>query len=536
MVTSIATALGAGSGIDTAQLVADLSEASRAPKEAQISTREKANTAQISTIASLAGAIDSFATSLAALISGGTLFTQPTASDAAVLGVSAVAGTPLGNLSATIEVVQLATAQSLSSAAVADAGAPIGQGNFTLATGKGNFTIRIEAGNDSLSGLSAAINAAGAGVTASVLTDSNGSRLILRGTAGAAQAFTLVPQDGAAASLSQFAYDGTSTGGLTRAQAAQDAVIKLDGVSVSRAGNSFSDVLPGVKIDLKKAAPGSIVTIGATRPTEGLKQAVQDYVAAYNTLETLLDDATAAGTDGGTVGPLRGNSGMRDMRTRLSALTATALRSGDGPKTLAEIGVRTNRDGSLALDEAKLDAALAATPDAVEGMFNPGQHSSSPLLQITSAVGKTRPGTYSLTDLVPASGATSASGKIDGVAAGVNGNILTARAGTAAAGLSFQPLGSVANATVTIDLGLGGALQAVRDALRGTSGPLVTIDARLKAEAKAIAADREAMELRADAYEARLKATYSTMETRVASFKATQSYLTQQIAMWTNAD
>ena len=535
MSTSIATTLGAGSGIDTVQLLADLVAANKAPKEAQIKTRETANTAQISTVANLASAIDSFASSLASLISGGSLFTQPTASDTAILTTSPVAGVALGNISAQIEVVQLATAQSLSSAAIPSAATPIGQGSLTLTSGKGAFTIKIEENNDSLSGLSAAINAAGAGVSASVVTDSSGSRLILRGTTGANQAFTLVPQDGADAALAAFAWNGSAGTGLSLAQSAQDAVIKLDGVSIARGTNSFDDVLPGVKIDLKKAAAGSLVTIGASRQTGALKQAVQDYVAAYNTLETLLDEATAPGEDGVGAGPLRGNAAMRDMRTRLSALTSMPLRSGDGPKTLAEIGVKTGRDGQLTLDGAKLDAALAATPDAVEGLFNPGQHSSSPLLQITSAMGKTKPGTYAISNVVPAAGETAASGLIDGAAANATGNVLKGAIGSPAAGLSFTPLGSVASAIFTVDLGLGGALQAVRDALRGTTGPLVTMQDRLKAESKSIAADREAMEIRADAYAARLKLTFGTMETRITALKATQSYMTQQIAMW-NSD
>ncbi|MBB5686439.1 flagellar filament capping protein FliD [Sphingobium boeckii] len=539
MVTSISAAMGVGSGIDTVQLIEDLANASKAPKEAQITARETANTAKISSVGSLASAIDSFASALTTLISGGTLFTQPTSSDTSILTTTMKPGAHLSGLSANIEVVQLATAQSLASGSIADTAAPIGVGTFTLTTGKGAFNVTVDANNNSLSGLSAAINAANAGVTSSIVSDGNGgSRLIIRGTTGAAQAFTMVPQAGADASLSQFAYAGVgSTGGLTQAQAAQDAIIKLDGIAISRATNSFSDVLPGVTIDLKKASVGTVVGIGSSRQTDALKQAVEDYVAAYNSLETMLDEATApADSDGANGGPLRGNSAIRDMRTKLAAMSAMKLRSGDGPTTLAEIGVRTARDGSLSVDTARLDAALANSPDAVEELFNPSQKSDNPLVSISSAPGLAKPGTYVLTNLVPGINGGDASGMINGVAATASGNTLFGAIGTLAAGLAFQPLGTVASATITVDLGLGGALKAVRDALRSTTGPLVTMQDRLKKEAEMIGDDREKMEMREDAFRARLEVTFTAMERRVAAFKATQSYLEQQIKMWTNDD
>lgn len=462
MVTSIASSLGIGAGFDTAKLIEDLAAAARAPKDKMLKARETANSSQISTIGNLTGAIDSFAKSLGSLISGGTLFTQPTSSDATILGVSAQAGQSLGTLSASMEVVRLAAAQSLSSAHVADVAAPVGQGVLTLTTATGNFNITIDSTNDSLTGLASAINGAKAGVTASIVKDSLGSRLMLRGASGEVNAFTLTAQAGADPALSQYTYDGVSAGGMTRAQAAQDAIIKLDGVEIRRASNSFSDVLPGVKFDLKKAVPGTIVTIGAERQTANIRQAVLDYVAAYNELEKMLDNATASGLDGGAAGPLRGNSVMRDMRAQLAGISSAILRSGDGPKMMTEIGVKTQRDGSLTVDTVKLDAALAADPDAVEQLFNP-------------------------------------------------------------------PEGGAAT-------GLGGALKAVRDKLRADTGALAGVEARLKVEAERISDDREAMELRATAYRERLVTTFSAMDSRVAAFKATQTYLDQQIKMWTRSD
>lgn len=511
---SISGALGIGSGIDIAALVADLANASRAPREAAIAKREQANTAQVSTLASLKNALDSFATSLETLSSGGSLSTQPVVSDAAVLGASASRGASLDGFSGQIEVVRLATAQSMVSGGIADAGAPIGQGDLTLTVGGVAHTITIGAANDSLSGLAAAINAAGKGVTATILRDGGMSKLVLRGPSGAAGAFSL-------------------SGGpaMTQVQAAGDAELTIDGVGITRASNRIDDLFAGVTIDLKKT--GS-VTLSTERPTAALKQAVYDFASAYNQLESALDNAGASGLEG-TPGPLRGSSALRDMRAQLAALVATRLSTGDGPQSLGEIGLKTGRDGSLSVDATLLDSAIASHPQSVERLFSPAIAVNSTLVRVTSVAGAVKPGTYTITDLVPASGSTPASGKINGVAATANGSILSVSTGPAA-GLSFEVLGSVSSATVTVDSGLAGAMAKIRDLLNAEKGSFTTTSDRLTAEAKSLAKEREKMELTADAYEARLKASFTAMETRVTAMKATQAYLQQQIDMWTNAD
>lgn len=529
--TSIASSLGIGSGLDTQALVKDLAAASRTPKDDALKARETANGTKVSTLAMIAGGIDSFASSLAALISSGSLFTQAASSDPTIVSTSAVAGGRIGNLSAQLEVIQLAAAQTIVSGNVASASDPIGQGRITLTTATGSFDIEIGSDNDSLAGLAQTINAANAGVTASVVQDSNGSRLVLKGATGDAQAFGLEVDPAAAAGLRKFAFDPanpTDPDGMTEAQKAQDAVVKLDGVEVRRTTNSFIDLIPGVKVDLKKAVPGTTIAIGASRQTDAIAQAVNDFVTAYNALKTELDAAAK--------GPLANDLGVREMQRKLSGLTSTVLSSTGGPATLAEIGVRTQRDGSLLVDNERLNQMLASDPDGVEALFNPGQTASSPLIKIVSPYGTTKPGTYTVADLVAASGGNPASGKIGGYSAIGSGGQLVSSIVAPSQGLIIEPLGNLAEGTVTVDLGLGGALKAIRDALRAATGPLTGSQNRLTAEAKAIALDREKMEMRETAYEDRLTKQFSAMDSRVAVYKATQSYLDQQIKMWTGGN
>ncbi|MFC7499869.1 flagellar filament capping protein FliD [Enterovirga sp. GCM10030262] len=533
MVSSISYSLGIGSGIDTKALIDGLADAVRAPKEAQLARREAANAAQVSALADASGAIDSFAAALSTLIAGGTLFSQPNVSDTSILTATAQPGARLGDLSAVIEVGQLARAQTLESMSLASASDPVGQGDLTLTTSRGAFTVTIDATNDSLDGLAKAINDQNSGVTASIVTQQGGARLVLKGGTGEAEAFTLGVPAGTATGLERFAFGGGATGGMTAAQTAQDAIVHLDGVEVKRSSNVIADLIDGIQIDLKRAVPGTTVSLGITRPSAAIEQAVNDFTAAYNELHAILAEATArpgaAGDDGG---PLRGDLGIRELQRQLARLPSTVLSSQGGPATLAEIGVATNRDGTLSVNGARLKEMLEADPQGVEALFNPGQYSSSPLVSIMSKMGKAKPGTYQLTELVPAAGGVGATGKVDGLAMISSGTNLIAPVGSGAIGLVVKLSGSVSSATITIDSGIGGALQAIRDAVRASTGPFASAQDRLAEEAETIAEDRETLETRSETYYNQLVSSFTAMERRVSAFKATQSYLEQQIKAW----
>lgn len=534
MTTSISAALGIGSGLDINQLVTDLASASKAPKEALIAKREAANQSKVSSLAEMSGAIDSFASALSSLISGGTLFTQPSVSDSSVVSASTIPGNRLDSLDAEIEVVQLAKAQAIESVALVSRTTAVGQGQLTLNTSTGSYIVTIDATNDSLDGLAKAINDAGAGVTATVVVDTAGARLVIKGKTGAAEAFTVDVPGGTTSGLERFAYGAAYPAAMTEAQAAQDAILFLDGVQVERSTNSFKDLIAGVQIDLKRAAPGSIVALGTKRPTDSIKQAVNDFATAYNELAKMIAEATKMGVNG-EGGPLRGDLGVREMQRQLRELpTKELVSSGTGPHTLAEIGVRTNRDGTLSVDSAALDRMLASDPQGVEALFNPSQYSSSPNVLINSPMGQAKPGTYTITNVVPQAGAVPASGLIDGVAMTGTESFLVAPFGSKAIGLVLDVRGAAASVTITVEPGFGGALQAIRDSLRSSNGPFASSQARLSEEASDIADDRVDMESRHQTYYNQLLATFTAMERQVSSFKATQSYLDQQVKMWTN--
>ena len=535
MVSSIGYALGIGSGIDTAKLIDDLYAASKAPKEIAIKKREEANAAKVSALGQASGAISSFSTALSALISGGALYTQPTVSDTSIFTAKALPGSRLGDFSGRLEVRQLAQAQSLVSAPLADSAAPVGQGKLTLTIGTETHEITIGEGNNSLKGLADAINAKKAGVTATIVTEAGASKLMLKGATGEEKAFTLSVPEGTDTGLERFAFGPSVTDGLTQAQAARDAILVLDGVEIRRNGNAVTDVIPGVQLDLAKAVPGTTVAIGSQRPTEAINQAVGDFVAAFNELLSVVSELSGAGVPGQESGPLRQDVGIREMKRSLTRLPSVELRQGEGPRTLADIGVRTNRDGTLSVDSAKLKDMLAKFPDAVEGMFNPTQYSSDPNITIMNKLGSLKPGTYKITDVMPGVNGGNATARINGTLITGSGDYIIPPYTHAAAGMNIKITGAVANATIVVEPGLHGALAAIKDALFASNGPLQTSQKRLGDDAKGIQDDRRKMEQRATAYRDQLVKNFTAMEKRVSAFKATQTYLEQQVKMWTNS-
>lgn len=370
MAVDIASALGIGTGINTRDLVANLVSAARGPKQSAINSRVSNNEARISALASAKSALSTFSTALSDLLKSSAYSGQPASTDPTIASVTAIpGGTPKG-LPAQIEVLQLASGQVLQSAALTGGSAVAGTGTLTIATGATSIDVTLASPANTLADLANAINAADAGVTATVVTDKNGARLVLKGASGEDNAFTVTGGADADADLARFTFDGTS-GPLARSQTAQDALIRIDNIDMQFASNSVTTAIPNLRIDLNRATPGTVVTLATNQPTTTMRELVQEYVSAYNELKKALNSATAAGTDGVGGGALSSDPGVRDMARQLATLTSQPLVASGTFRTLTDIGVTTNRDGTLALNTSALDKAIAADPAAVTHMLNP---------------------------------------------------------------------------------------------------------------------------------------------------------------------
>jgi flagellar hook-associated protein 2 len=386
--SALLTSLNTGSGVDTDTLVTGLVEAQFAAKTAALTAKSDKLTAQISGVSTLKNAITDFTAALESLVKSGTLQSQLTSSNNSVFTATPISGAKLTGMTASISVERLATAQTAVSTAVASRTAPLGSGTFTLTVGKKNpdgtvtgEPVAIEIKDGTLTSVAAAINAQKAGVTASVVTDADGTAFLsLKGETGSAKAFTLEASAESSDALKAFSV-GSGTTGMTITGTADNARLTVDGITVERGSNAISDLIDGVKLDLVGTST-TPVSLSTSTPTTALTNAVEDFVFTYNQVLTELQKQTDP-----INGDLRADSGAQNMLRSLKGLSMRDLLPGSAagtPKTLAEVGVLTNRDGTLSVNSDTLSKAIANNPGGLEAMFSNSTDGSGVLAAMNS--------------------------------------------------------------------------------------------------------------------------------------------------------
>ena len=384
---NVLNSLGVGSGVDTTAVIDALVNAQNTPRDAALTARSTKVEASISALAQLRSGVDGLFTGLSARTAGGVLGAQPASSDVSVVTATATAGPTPALATTTVEVLQLARAQTLVSPPLADADAAIGLGTLTLTVKGVAVRVVVDASRNTLAGLRDAVNAAAGGVTASIVSDAGGARLVFKGDTGSAAAFTI---DAAPASgdtgLSRFAYPGQG-GAMTAATTAADAQLLLDGVAVSRPTNAIADLVPGVALVLKKVAPGAPVTVAPSRNPIQLAATVGDLVATMSALSGLVASLTKAGDGTTQAAALVGDGATRRLAQALGALTSAPVLPSVAPgipNRLADLGIVTARDGSFSVDNARLSAVAAKYPDAIEAMLTSLTKAGGPIAVLRS--------------------------------------------------------------------------------------------------------------------------------------------------------
>jgi flagellar hook-associated protein 2 len=296
-----------------------------------------------------------------------------TSSNATVLSASADSTAQAGTHS--IVVNSLATTASYYTNAVASATTALATGTFQIAVGSGApATVTIDNTDNTLNGLSAAINAQNVGVTASVITDASGARLALvSNTPGSAGGITV---------------SGNTTGlTFNLAASGANASLTVDGVPVNSASNTVLGVIPGVTLNLSGAAPGQTVSLALTPDASQASGAVSQFVTAWNKVIGDINTQFAVSPNGTGGGPLEADNTLRDIQNQLLAAVSYSISGNSGLVNLASIGINLNTDGTLSLDSGTLSSALnnnfAAVQNLLQGTSGVGAFLSSTLSQIS---------------------------------------------------------------------------------------------------------------------------------------------------------
>jgi len=359
---------GIGSGLDVNGLVTQLVAAAKTAPQNAIDKRRDTNGAELSAIGSLKSALSAFQDSLSSLADG-SAFTQFLATASSTDHFSAIADATAAAGTYSVDVQQLATAEKASSGAFA-ANTTLSTGQLTIAVGTKSMTIAVGSGTSSLAQLAGAINrnANNPGVTAAVVHAADGDHIVLASTrTGAANAFS-VTGTGDVAGLS---YDpATGTGGLTSVTHAQDAKLSIDGFDVTSASNAVQGAIQGVTINLTTVSGATPDTLTVAADNDSIQKAVQTFVDNYNKLVGTTKTLTSYDSGSGQAGALLGDSTLLGITSRLSRSLGTQFgSSGDAVRSLADIGIKFEVDGSLSLDDDKLSAALAGSPEQVRTLF-----------------------------------------------------------------------------------------------------------------------------------------------------------------------
>ena len=386
---SVGSALGVGSGLELSTLLSNLMAAEKVPLTKLQAQATSAQT-KISALGQLKSSLSSLLTAASGLTPEKFTGLVGSSSDSSVAFITA--DNKAGKISHKLDVTSLAQAEKAVSGALAS-DAQLNTGTLTFTLGKvenGSFvageaeakSVVIDATNNTMSGLRDAINKAELGVTASLVTDDSGSRLVLTSTTtGAANDFQVTSSD--SRSLDFFDYapatapsysSGGSPAGMSRLQAGADAQFKLDGMEVTSATNTVTSVLDGVTITLQKSGTTTI----ATNPSpSGGAAALQSLVTAYNSflnVAAALSANAPSETRGkaGATGPLAGDGLVRDLTSRMRNEVFSPMQGATGAyTTLASLGVGFDQDGALTLDTDKFNKAMAADPNAVSKLFTP---------------------------------------------------------------------------------------------------------------------------------------------------------------------
>ncbi|MCW5635794.1 MAG: flagellar filament capping protein FliD [Rubrivivax sp.] len=383
------TSLGIGSGIDLNTMLTQLVALERKPLEQMKAEASKLQTkvSSFGQVQSLVSRIQDAANKLKGTAGSG-VWTQSVARSANEAVVTAVGGSSAASGSYAVSVTALAAAQTIASgSAFPDASALVGSGTLTIevgswSAGQAAFTAKAGAtavqlavtAADTVQTLRDKINALGAGVSASLVTDANGTRLALRSSAtGAANGFRITAADddgnhADAVGLSRVAFDppGGTTGMLLN-QAAANATASVNGVAVESASNELAGVVEGLTLRLRGTS-ATPVDVDVSPDREAITEAVKSLASAYSDLARYIGEQTRYDPNSKVGGPLQGDSAVGNVLSRLRGVLNTVSGASSVFGRLSDVGLELQRDGTLAVDSGKLDKALGNL-DAMKKAF-----------------------------------------------------------------------------------------------------------------------------------------------------------------------
>jgi flagellar hook-associated protein 2 len=524
-----------GSGLNITQIVDSLVQAETAPLSSQIQTKIEQKNQQISGYALIAaelGKMNDYANS----IKGSTAYSV-SSSDASV-GVRVVDQSQASDFNASVSVSTLASAQTLEFTGFTSKSDLIGTGSlnidfgnwasdqFTVNTAKSSQSISITDTNTTLSDLAQSLSAVD-GINATVTNKGDGTySLIVNSATGENNALRITAnEDSGSSGLLKF--DNSTSNVSKQVVSAADAQLNFNGVQISRSTNIITDLIDGYELDLKQTTSGSISLKGSVDADLAFQQ-VKGFVDMFNSVNGTLTELTKKGINGEEAGVLARDVVLTRIQKEIRGIISDGLPGyDDRSRYISELGVKTERDGSISISEADFKKAFEREPMLFDVMINSIGRSDNSDVIVTSdsQVLKPKGGIYDFvagTDGVGSTlgGVSISGGTID------NGNLKYAAVSGDVAGLKLEAPSTVTSAKIYFGESF---LSKLTDYLDDVVSPVGTL-AKSTVEANSSITEFNEEMLKIDDKIVSLTDRYMTqfaaMESAVTSFKKTGEFLT----------
>lgn len=451
------------------------------------------------------------------------------------------------DVSAVIEVTALATAQTLTFSFAADttSSSSASMGSFSLnATGwDAARTVSIDSSNDTLEGLALALNDV-EGISASLIDTGDGVALIVKGSEGvknSLDAASIVAIRGALG-LTSDGIDGESDeaenplGANASVTAGTDAAFTVDGVEVTRSSNVVDDLYPGHRITVNALGTS---TISSSESTTSVRDRITSFLSEVNALKSYLNTATQRGLNGAEGGPLVGDVAAQSVLGKMRGITTQPIVGfGSEPVYLAELGIRTERDGTLSLDEARFEEVMEANPEIAEALFATQFGADSSALTVTGlSFAPPEAGNYALVfdpATIPATATLDGADMI--ISYDSDGSTILTASGGGADGMKITLEGDEAITTnVRYGVSLADIMADYSTALVGANGMLARRETELSENLEDFEARLTEIEDKATMLTERYNIQFGRMEAMIASLNKTGEYMQSLMDSW-NAD
>ena len=544
-----------GSGLNITQIVDSLVEADTVPKKNMLEEDKTTKQTEISAFASLASELNSLKFDLSSLADSNKYVPSSGNSN---LAISVSDNSTATAFSSDVTVNSLASQQTLEfsgSSPFTSPTASINTGTLTLNLGTWNssagsftnkstpvtYTVTVNSSNNTLQGLASSLNAL-SGISASVLQTSAGVySLVVKSPMGADNAIRITTSD---TGLNQFRADPTIGSGspapaTAQKQAASDAELVVDGVTVKRTSNSISNIFSGYTIDLKgetDTLTPSNFNVSSSLDVDSAFNNAKTLVDRLNLTRTYFDELLDRGIDDGEKGTLSADPVMKAISNQIRKLTENSLVGfGSNSRYLSELGIQTKRDGTLLINEKSFKEAVENDPTSYDAIFNSSITSDNTNLALSkTSISNPKAGVYNYTH----SSGNSYLGNtklVNGTDSQTGLTYYSSVSGDTA-GITIIPQATVSSAFVYVGESMLDKMDTYIENILSSSGDIERRKSSLNKDLSEIDDGLLDINRKVDVIRERYLEQFSAMETAVTSLKGTGEYLENMVKSWSKDD